>query len=134
MNSAYWTQMIEVRSAVAKRLEELRNEGVIKASLTAEVTLFAEGDLYQQLNSLDDELRFVLITSYAKVLPLSAKTAQALESEMSGLWIDAQAADKAKCPRCWHHRDDVGVHADHPELCQRCVDNVAGNGEVRHYA
>ncbi|HEY9018659.1 isoleucine--tRNA ligase [Thiomicrospira sp.] len=134
MNSAYWAQIMQVRSAVSKRLEELRNEGVIKASLTAEVTLFADAELYKLLTSLDDELRFVLITSYAKVLPLAEKTDQALESELSGLWIDAQATDKTKCPRCWHHRADVGNNTEHPELCQRCVDNVAGDGEVRHYA
>ncbi len=134
MNSAYWAQIMEVRSAVSKRLEELRNEGKIKASLTAEVTLFADGALYEQLAALDDELRFVLITSYAKVLPLAQKSAEALQSELKGLWIDAQPTDKTKCPRCWHHRADVGVHADHPELCQRCVDNVAGDGEVRQFA
>jgi isoleucyl-tRNA synthetase len=134
MNSAYWAQIMDVRSAVSKRLEELRNEGKIKASLTAEVTLFAEGALYEQLAALDDELRFVLITSYAKVLPLAQKSAEALQSELKGLWIDAQPTDKTKCPRCWHHRADVGVHADHPELCQRCVDNVAGDGEVRQFA
>jgi isoleucyl-tRNA synthetase len=39
-----------------------------------------------------------------------------------------------KCPRCWHHREDIGVDADHPELCQRCVDNVVGDGEVRQFA
>jgi isoleucyl-tRNA synthetase len=134
MNSAYWAQMMEVRSAVSKRLEELRNEGKIKASLTAEVTLFADGALYDQLAALDDELRFVLITSYAKVLPLAQKTDAALQSELKGLWIDAQPTDKTKCTRCWHHRDDVGSHADHPDLCQRCVDNVAGDGEVRQFA
>jgi isoleucyl-tRNA synthetase len=28
----------------------------------------------------------------------------------------------------------VGEHAEHPELCGRCVENVAGAGEHRHYA
>jgi len=39
-----------------------------------------------------------------------------------------------KCPRCWHHRSDVGSNAEHPELCGRCVENVAGEGEERRYA
>ncbi|AEG31943.1 isoleucine--tRNA ligase [Thiomicrospira cyclica] len=134
MNSAYWAQMIEVRSAVSKRLEELRNAGEIKASLTAQVKLYADGELYNALAKLQDELRFVLITSYAQVLPLAEKSATAVESELAGLWLDAQAVQAEKCPRCWHHREDIGVDADHPELCQRCVDNVVGDGEVRHYA
>jgi isoleucyl-tRNA synthetase len=39
-----------------------------------------------------------------------------------------------KCVRCWHHRPDIGAHADHPELCGRCVTNLEGDGEERHYA
>jgi isoleucyl-tRNA synthetase len=37
----------------------------------------------------------------------------------------------AKCPRCWHWREDVGVNAEHPELCGRCVTNLHGAGEPR---
>ena len=29
---------------------------------------------------------------------------------------------------------DVGMHAAHPQLCGRCVENVDGAGEIRHYA
>ncbi|MBF6058594.1 isoleucine--tRNA ligase [Thiomicrorhabdus heinhorstiae] len=134
MNSAYWNEMMEVRSAVAKQLEVLRNEKVIKGSLTAEVILYADDKLFDKISRLQDELRFVLITSEAKILPLAEKTAAAIESELSGLWVDAGATAKPKCARCWHHRSDVGAHADHPDLCQRCVDNVVGDGEVRHFA
>lgn len=133
-NSAYWNRMIEVRSAVSKPLEQLRNDKVIKASLTAEVALYCDGDLLSKLQALDDELRFVLITSGAVVKPLAEKSASAVESDLEGLWIDAGATEHAKCARCWHHREEVGQIAEHPELCQRCVDNVEGDGEVRHYA
>lgn len=134
MNSAYWDTIMAVRSAVAKQLELLRNEGAVKGSLTAEVTLYAEDALLAQIESLEDELRFVLITSYAKVLPMSAKTDAAVESEMDGLWLEAKATDKPKCGRCWHHREDVGTHSEDEELCQRCIDNVHGDGETRHFA
>ncbi|REJ62006.1 MAG: hypothetical protein DWQ28_12195, partial [Proteobacteria bacterium] len=39
-----------------------------------------------------------------------------------------------KCERCWHRRDDVGSYTEHPTLCGRCVSNVAGDGETRHFA
>jgi len=26
------------------------------------------------------------------------------------------------------------VNPEHPEICGRCVDNISGDGEVRHYA
>lgn len=133
LNSAYWAQMIEVRSAVAKQLEQLRNDKVIKGSLTAEVTLYAEGTLFAQIAKLDEELRFVLITSAAKVLPLADKPDSAVESEMKGLWLQAGATEHAKCARCWHHREEVGSIAGHEDLCQRCVDNIEGSGETRHF-
>ncbi|BBP46703.1 isoleucine--tRNA ligase [Thiosulfatimonas sediminis] len=134
MNSAYWAVIMEVRSAVAKQLEQLRNDKLIKASLTAQVTLYAEDALYAKIEQLADELRFVLITSEAKLLPAAQKTASALASEMPGLWVDAGATEHAKCGRCWHHREEVGSIAGHEDLCQRCVDNIEGEGEVRHFA
>ena len=134
MNSAYWAEMIEVRSAVAKQLEVLRKEGAIKGSLTAEVTLFAEEALLKKLNRLQDELRFVLITSEATVLPLADKTAAAVESEKAGLFVEPKASDKPKCGRCWHHREDVGSHSEDENLCDRCVENVYGDGESRSFA
>ena len=38
-----------------------------------------------------------------------------------------------KCVRCWHHREDVGTHTEHPEICERCIDNVCGDGESRRF-
>jgi len=134
MNSSYWTRMMEVRSAVAKELEKLRNEGVVKGSLTAKVSLYAEDELYQQIHLLENELRFVLITSYAEVNPLSEKPESAVESDVEGLWINAGAAEQPKCGRCWHHQEDVGSHSEDEALCQRCIDNVYGEGESRQFA
>ena len=134
LNSEYWEEMMAVRSAVAKQLEQLRNDKVIKGSLTAEVTLYCEGDLFDKLSRLEDELRFVLITSAATLKPLTDKTDTAVASELEGLWVDSGAANQPKCARCWHHREEVGQIEAHPELCQRCVDNIEGDGEVRHYA
>jgi len=136
MNSEYWEEMIAVRSAVAKQLEQLRSDKVIKGSLTAEVTLYCDDGIFDKLSMLEDELRFVLITSEATLKPLADKTDTAIESEMLGLWMDAGATDKEKCARCWHHREEVGKIAEHPELCQRCVDNIDenGTGEIRNFA
>jgi isoleucyl-tRNA synthetase len=45
---------------------------------------------------------------------------------------DRSAAEK--CVRCWHRRSDVGQDSKHPALCGRCVENVEGGGEHRHFA
>jgi isoleucyl-tRNA synthetase len=50
------------------------------------------------------------------------------------VWVYAQVTADKKCIRCWHYRPDVGKHADHPEICGRCVENLPGGpGETRQY-
>jgi len=48
--------------------------------------------------------------------------------------VVVNASTHAKCPRCWHYRDDVGADAAHPGICGRCVSNLHGPGEPRSYA
>ena len=133
MGASYWQSVMAVKTAVNKQLEAGRKEGAIGGSLAAEVTLYCEGDLAEQLLALGDELRFVLITSTATIKPLS-ESEGATETEVDGLEVKVAASEQAKCDRCWHHREDVGVNTAHPELCGRCVDNVEGDGEKRLYA
>lgn len=135
LNTAYWTRLLAVRKAVNKQLEAMRNAGEIKGSLTAEMALYAAAPLYEDLARLGEELRFVMITSEAQVFPADVRPegAQAAEG-VDGLWIVAKPTDKPKCARCWHHRADVGANPDYPDLCSRCVTNVAGEGEVRRFA
>jgi isoleucyl-tRNA synthetase len=123
--------VLAVRDAVNKQLEEARNAGVMKGSLQAEVDLYCGSELKELLDSLQDELRFALITSTARVHALQ-EVGNA--TEMSDLRIVVNASNHAKCTRCWHHREDVGQYPEHPELCGRCVDNVAGVGETRRFA
>ena len=99
------------------------------------MTLFATPELASRLNSLQDELRFVLLTSAAKVADYADAGDDALQSELiSGLKITFNKADGEKCPRCWHYTQDIGLVAEHAELCGRCVTNVAGDGEERKFA
>ena len=78
------------------------------------------------------DLRFVLITSKAEVKPLA--DADVAEGELSGLAVKVVASQAEKCPRCWHYSDTVGQNSEHPHLCSRCVENVAGEGETRQFA
>jgi isoleucyl-tRNA synthetase len=117
-----WSRIVEVRNIVLKRLEEAREKGDIGSSLEAEVTIAAPVNVYEALASLGDDLRFVMITSSAKVLRGDA------------LAIEVTPSPYAKCARCWHWRSDVGADAAHPPLCARCVANLFGDGEVRVFA
>ena len=135
LSASQWDQLLTIRVAVSKALEKLREAGKIGSSLDAEVTLYADADLQALLSKLEDELRFVMITSYANVKPLGEKpdAASQAELERGELWILASASEHDKCARCWHHRDDVGSHESHPGLCGRCVENVDGDGEPRRF-
>jgi isoleucyl-tRNA synthetase len=115
-----WTKVRAVRSEVQKELEAVRASGGIGSSLQAEVEVGAQGERYELLASLGDDLRFVLITSQARVA--------------RGGGIKVAPSPHAKCERCWHYRADVGSDAAHPEICGRCVANLHGNGEPRVHA
>ncbi|VAW89077.1 Isoleucyl-tRNA synthetase [hydrothermal vent metagenome] len=132
-----WVTIIAVRESVSKELEGLRSSGGIGSALDAEVDLYCDDALLALLSKFDDELRFVLITSYARVYSIREKPAKAVEvtqKDQPALWVVVKACQHAKCDRCWHHREDVGVNSEHPELCGRCVDNIGGDGESRQFA
>jgi isoleucyl-tRNA synthetase len=120
-----WTALRAVRAEVQKRLEELREKGAIGSSLQAEVELRAAGGKAALLRSLGNDLRFVLITSQARVTTVASEAEEAVVVTPSGA---------TKCERCWHWRDDVGVEPAHPTLCGRCVSNLFGAGEPRTVA
>jgi isoleucyl-tRNA synthetase len=126
-----WNTVFSVRDAVSKEIETLRAEGKVKAGLTAEVTLFAQTALFEQLNKLGDELKFILITSRATLKTGDETPASAIETTVPGLFVAVEPSEHARCDRCWHQTPEVGQHAEHPELCGRCIENVDGEGESR---
>ncbi|MCW7762541.1 isoleucine--tRNA ligase [Photorhabdus luminescens] len=134
MNDAFWADLLAVRGEVNKVLEQARADKHIRSSLEAAVTLYADSELADKLNSLRDELRFVLLTSQVVVADYEQASEDAQQSEIGSLKIAFRKADGEKCPRCWHYAKDVGLVAEHAELCGRCVTNVAGNGEERKFA
>ncbi|MCP4390077.1 MAG: isoleucine--tRNA ligase, partial [Gammaproteobacteria bacterium] len=132
---AAWDALEQVRAEVTRNLEVLRQQGKIGSSLDADVTIHADQALVDQLQVISDELRFVMITSSATLNPLDAGQAEAVSLRNGGkIVIEASPSAFEKCVRCWHHREDVGSHTEHPELCGRCIENVDGNGEQRRYA
>ena len=118
---------------VRKQMEQLRADKVIGSSLDAEVDLYCNDEVYQSLAKLGDELRFVFITSYARIHPMDEKPTDVIDTG-EGVAIKVTKSEHEKCVRCWHHREDVGDNSEHPELCGRCVENVVGSGENREYA
>lgn len=155
-----WDALIDLRGDVTRELERLRVQGTIGAPLDAEVDVYAAPEQFERLNALGEELRFLFITSSARVsrLPTVAAVNQdaasnvvahpaapvprglpegavaATSAARSGIWIRVRPSEAAKCIRCWHRREDIGSHPKHPELCARCAINLEGPGETRRYA
>jgi isoleucyl-tRNA synthetase len=137
MNMPFWQTIFEIRSSVSKELEALRADKSIGSSLDAEVTLYVDSELKSTLESLKEELRFVLITSDAFVKDINDADTDCIEVTLesgAAIKIKTSASANTKCVRCWHHREDVGSNNEHPELCGRCVENVDGDGEQRQFA
>jgi len=136
IDASTWESVEQLRAEVMRNLEALRQDGKIGSSLDADVTILADQVLIDQLQVLSDELRFVLITSAATMAPLNEVEAEEIITLRNGSRILVQAApsEHQKCVRCWHHREEIGSHAEHPELCGRCIVNIDGDGEQRRFA
>jgi isoleucyl-tRNA synthetase len=118
-----WQTVLEVRALANKAIEEKRATGLIGSSLQSELDIYAEGAVFEALNGLGNDLRFVLITSRAT-----------LHQRAGSLDIQVAPSVHVKCDRCWHYRADVGADAEHPHICGRCVSNLFGKGEARSHA
>jgi isoleucyl-tRNA synthetase len=135
LSSAQFHALMDARDACTKALEPLRSAKAIGSSLDAEVQVYADANAQTALKDAADELRFFLLTSDAKILPLQNAPADLVRIQTTAgeIAVSASVSTNAKCVRCWHHRADVGTVAAHPELCTRCVENVDGKGETRVY-
>ncbi|WP_035383122.1 isoleucine--tRNA ligase [Ferriphaselus sp. R-1] len=121
-----WRLIRSDRDFVNKQVEELRSQGKLGSSLQAELIVRRRGQPdYERLERLGEGLKYIFIVSKVTLERASNTLAE-------GIVVTTSA--HAKCDRCWHYREDVGVHAEHPTLCGRCVSNLYGEGEARTYA
>ena len=129
-----WAALIALKVDVARDLERLRSAGAIGAPLEAEVVVYAPAAQSGRFEALQDELRFLLITSQAHVVASDTPPGSTVPTSEPGVWIEVKPSTQPKCVRCWHLRSDVGSDPRHSELCARCVVNVEGPGEERRFA
>lgn len=116
-----WENLLALKDVVNKAIEDARTQKIVSSNLTAKAIISVDGETWEALNKLGEEARFVFIISD-------------MELKKGELNVQIVPAEGVKCVRCWHIRTDVGTDANHPELCGRCVSNVEGDGETRHYA
>ncbi|NLA50988.1 MAG: isoleucine--tRNA ligase [Alcaligenaceae bacterium] len=120
-----WNRILDIRAQLNKELEDVRSAGKIGSALQAEVDVYAGGQDYALLKSLDDDMKFVFIVSRATLHE---------DASSEGVRFTIASSEHEKCERCWHYRDDVNQNPEHEGICGRCEDNLYGEGEDRHYA
>jgi isoleucyl-tRNA synthetase len=136
----WWADLLAIRAGAARLLEGMRASGAIGASLQAEVAVHADAATCARYAEVAAELRYFFITSELRLVdlavlpdPAGRADVQGVELEGADVWVAATPSDARKCIRCWHYRPDVGTHAEHPEICGRCIENVDGAGETRRW-
>jgi len=131
----WWADLLAIRETAARVLEGMRKADRIGAALEAKLAVHADAATQARYADVADELRFFFITSEFALAPVTPRADEAARVELEGAeaWVSAEVSAAAKCVRCWHRRDDVGSHAEHPELCGRCIGNIEGPGEDRRW-
>ena len=121
INQSEWKRIFEIKDAVNQSIEEMRNENKIKGSLDSVVDIQATSNDLNVLKKLGDELHFLFISSEANV------------NEGKDFKIKVSSSKNTKCVRCWHRCSSIGSSKEHPELCNRCIENIDNNGEQRSF-
>jgi isoleucyl-tRNA synthetase len=118
-----WDELFRVRAVASKALEEARRDKAIGTSLEALITITPSTDAtWHVLNKYADQLPWVFIVSKCELNDVSPSAKTAAE----GILVTVERAPGKKCVRCWNYRETVGTIADHPEICDRCVEQLGG--------
>jgi len=133
-DNVFWQETMGLINTVNEAIEPLRREKLIRGSLEATVHIQPRNSSRREfLDKWGDELRFILIVSDACVEDEQVAVPDGhYETPDYFVWIEKNT--DPKCVRCWHQREEVGQSEEHPELCGRCIENVAGTGEQRRIA
>jgi len=122
---AKYLRLLDLRTDVAKTLENARASKLIGQSLAANVELFATGKEFEFLKSVEKDLAVVLIVSGVKIIEGDAPSDAEKGELFGGVGIKVSCADGDKCERCWIYSETVGSNSEHPTLCSRCSGVIA---------
>lgn len=75
-----------------------------------------------------DELRYLFLASQVELIDDGSKL-QGLQHQTTNEAgkISVTTAEGTKCDRCWNYSPTVGQNSEHPLICDRCVDALAGD-------
>ncbi len=128
-----WEDFLLIRDPINRELERKREAKVIGSSLEAKVELTTEDpELLDYLQRLEKELTFALVVSQAELFPKSdgkdwtvASITLPSDGKTRSLGIRVKKAAGEKCVRCWNYSPAVGKNAQHPKICEKCIEAVS---------
>ena len=126
--------LYNIKPHVSRVIEEARNNNLIGSSLECIIEITCNRNLYEKINRLQDELKFIFIVSECKISIGSDTSDFSIKEDADELSISLSKSNHKKCERCWHLHKTVGEIDKHPTICHRCSDNIHGDGECRTYA
>lgn len=123
-----WTKFLAVRDYVLKTNEVARENKVIGKDFEAKTTLYVNDQVKSLLDSLNSDLRLILITSDLTIKDLSEKPEDENILDFDGVSVKVERMEGEVCTRCrittnepYELPEDKGV------LCPRCKDIVEEN-------
>lgn len=115
-----WNKIIQIRNDVNKAMEPARNDKLIGKSLDADITVYADGEIYELLKEIGEkDLAEIFITSKVYIKNTNQADEKAVLGDICKVLVEADQNEK--CGRCWIHSDTVGTIAGYDGICADCV-------------
>ncbi|XZR52877.1 MAG: isoleucine--tRNA ligase [Enterobacteriaceae bacterium] len=123
-NNVLWKKLIKIKNEINKKIEILRINKNIGSSLQVNVIIYANKKLINYLNKFKNELNFIFIISYVKLI---------ISKKMNDFKIIINISKEKKCNRCWNYNNNISNISKYIGICNRCINNIFGKGEIRKY-
>lgn len=119
-----WNKIISYREDITKALEIARSQKIIGHSLNALVKIYAKGEDYDFLKSIEERLPEILIVSKVEVNEDNEIDGDYTIGENNDIKVVVEQAPGQKCERCWTFSETVGESPEHPTICAKCLANL----------
>ncbi len=129
-----WETVMQIRAAVTRAIEPLRQEGIVGHALDTHVVLYLDEKMRAAIADSGADMRSVCIVSELDIADFKDAPANVLDAaqldECPGVAVAVRKADGGKCERCWMYSEELGADPDFPSLCPRCAAVMKGLGSV----
>lgn len=109
-----------------RAVEGLRQQGVVRQPMEAELTLYCAPERWQRLVGALGEDDLAAASGVSQVsyggMPEQAPAGAFEADGGEPMRIAGRSSPAGKCQRCWRRQASVGRSPAHPQLCGRCVE------------